>query len=136
MGEEITTNIVTPDPQPTNLPRQPVTDSTAQVKQFLDRYFQASLSFPSNQVDAVIGFFESRDFDLTSAQTIGTVLLQQAKLDDLNVFELLDTLKGLDALQLSAVVTEVINYNRSKISTLGYKLDKSANKLEVRNVLV
>ena len=136
MGEEITTNIVTPDPHPTNLPRQPVTDSTAQVKQFLDRYFQASLSFPSNQVDAVIGFFESRDFDLTSAQTIGTVLLQQAKLDDVNVFELLDTLKGLDALQLSAVVTEVINYNRSKISTLGYKLDKSANKLEVRNVLV
>ena len=62
--------------------------------------------------------------------------MQQAKLDDVNVFELLDTLKGLDALQLSAVVTEVINYNRSKISTLGYKLDKSANKLEVRNVLV
>ena len=136
MGEEITTNIVTPDPQPTNLPRQPVTDSTAQVKQFLDRYFQASLSFPSNQVDAVIGYFENRDFDKVSAQTIGTVLMQQAKLDDVNVFELLDTLKGLDTLQLSAVVTEVLNYNRSKISTLGYRLNTATDKLETRNVLV
>ena len=92
--------------------------------------------FPSNQVDAVIGYFENRDFDKVSAQTIGTVLMQQAKLDDVNVFELLDTLKGLDTLQLSAVVTEVLNYNRSKVSTLGYRLNTSTDKLETRNVLV
>ena len=77
-----------------------------------------------------------RNFDKTSAQTIGTVLMQQAKLDDVNVFELLDTLKGLDTLQLSAVVTEVLNYNRSKVSTLGYRLNTSTDKLETRNVLV
>ena len=80
--------------------------------------------------------FENRDFDKVSAQTIGTVLMQQAKLDDVNVFELLDTLKGLDTLQLSAVVTEVLNYNRSKVSTLGYRLNTSTDKLETRNVLV
>ena len=89
-----------------------------------------------DRVDAVIGYFENRDFDKISAQTIGTVLMQQAKLDDVNVFELLDTLKGLDTLQLSAVVTEVLNYNRSKVSTLGYRLNTSTDKLETRNVLV
>ena len=52
------------------------------------------------------------------------------------MFELLDTLKGLDTLQLSAVVTEVLNYNRSKVSTLGYRLNTSTDKLETRNVLV
>ena len=62
--------------------------------------------------------------------------MQQARLDDVNVFELLDTLKGWDALKLSAVVTEILNYNRSKISTLGYKIDSSDSKLEKRNVLV
>ncbi|MAV94574.1 MAG: hypothetical protein CMA31_02670 [Euryarchaeota archaeon] len=136
MPEEQVKNVVTPNPQPINLPRAGNTDSGDEVKQFLDRYFQSSLSFPSNQVDAVIGFFENRNFDKISAQTIGTVLMQQAKLDDVNVFELLDTLKGLDTLQLSAVVTEVLNYNRSKVSTLGYKITSATDKLETRNVLV
>lgn len=136
MPEEQVKNVVTPDPQPINLPRLENIDSADEVKQFLDRYFTSSLSFPSNQVDAVIGYFENRDFDKVSAQTIGTVLMQQAKLDDVNVFELLDTLKGLDTLQLSAVVTEVLNYNRSKVSTLGYRLNTSTDKLETRNVLV
>ena len=119
-----------------NIPRIESTDSADQVKSFLDKYFTASISFPTNQVDAVIGFFENRDFDKISAQTIGTILMQQARLDNVNVFELLDTLKGLDSLQLSSIVTEILNYNRSKISTLGYKIDNSGNKLEKRNVLV
>ncbi len=119
-----------------NLPRIESTDSADSVKSILDKYFTSSISFPTNQVDAVIGFFENRGFDKTSAQTIGTILMQQARLDDVNVFELLDTLKGWDALKLSAVVTEILNYNRSKISTLGYKIDSSDSKLEKRNVLV
>ena len=119
-----------------NLPRIESTDSADSVKSILDKYFTSSISFPTNQVDAVIGFFENRGFVKTSAQTIGTILMQQARLDDVNVFELLDTLKGWDALKLSAVVTEILNYNRSKISTLGYKIDSSDSKLEKRNVLV
>jgi hypothetical protein len=62
--------------------------------------------------------------------------MQQAKIDDVNVFELLDTLKGLDELQLSSIVSEILNYNRSKVSTLGYKLKSDTEKLETRNVLV
>ena len=119
-----------------NLPRIESTDSADSVKSILDKYFTSSISFPTNQVDAVIGFFENRGFDKTSAQTIGTILMQQARLDDVNVFELLDTLKGWDALKLSAVVTEILNYNRSKVSTLGYKLKSDTEKLETRNVLV
>ena len=32
--------------------------------------------------------------------------------------------------------TEILNYNRSKISTLGYKVDQATNKLETRNIVV
>ena len=136
LGEETTTSIVTPESQLINLPRKGDTDSSDTVKSFLNRYFTGTLSFPSNEVDAVIGYFENRDFDKVSAQTIGTILMQQAKIDNVNVFELLDTLKGIDDLQLSSIVAEVLNYNRSKISTLGYKLHPSTDKLETRNVLV
>ena len=119
-----------------NLPRVDSEDSAHTVKSIFNKYFTESISFPSNQVDAVIGFFESREFDPISARTLGTILMQQARLDNVNVFELLDTLKGTDRLQLSAVVTEILNYNRSKISTLGYRVDSSSDKLEKRNVLV
>ena len=119
-----------------NLPRTDSRDSADQVKSIFNKYFTESISFPSNQVDAVIGFFESRNFDRVSAQTLGTILMQQARIDDVKVFELLDTLKGIDSIQLSALVTEILNYNRSKISTLGYRIDSSNDKLEKRNVLV
>ena len=51
-------------------------------------------------------------------------------------FELLDTLGGFDDIQLSTVITEILNYNRAKISTLGYKVDQATNKLETRNIVV
>ena len=106
------------------------------LKQFYNQYYTGFINFPSNEVDAVIGFFQSRGFEKTSAIAVGTAILQQAKIDDVNVFELIDTLKKQDTVQLSNVVTEILNYNRQKISSLGYKVDQSQNKLETRNILV
>jgi len=119
-----------------NVPGQSKTDSASEVKEFYNQYFTGKISFPSNQVDAVIGFFESRGFSRQSSISVGTVIMQQAKLDNVNVFQLLDTLKKQDEIQLSSVVTEVLNYNREKISTLGYKVDNTANRTESRNIEV
>jgi len=117
-----------------NLPKVVKDDSSNDVKRFYNQYFTDFINFPTNQVDAVIGFFTSRGFEKTSAIAVGTVMLQQAKLDDINVFELLDTLKKTDSVQLSSVVTEVLNYNREKISTLGYRVVDIQNRTEARNI--
>jgi len=66
---------------------------------------------------------------------VSTALLQQAKIDNIKIFELLDTLKGLTNLQLSDIVANVLNYNREKISTLGFKVESKYEKLEKRNIL-
>jgi hypothetical protein len=105
------------------------------VTTFFDNYFSKKLSFPTNQVDAVITFFEKRGFDKSAAISVATTLLQQAKLDNINIFKLLDTLKGLNEIQLSAVVTEILNYNRPRTSTLGYKRDQAVEKFEKRNIV-
>ena len=116
----------------------PAPKKTAERKtvEFFDSYFDQKLSFPSNEVDAVIGFFTKRGFEKEGAVSVSTVLLQQAKIDEVNVFQLLDTLKGLDRVQLSSVVTEVLNYNRTKTSTLGFKRPQQVEKLEKRNIVV
>ena len=53
----------------------------------------------------------------------------------MNVFELLDTLKGLESVQISAVVAQVINYNRPSTSTIGFRRDNQDNLSEKRNIL-
>jgi hypothetical protein len=39
----------------TNLPPQSPTDSADEVKTFFNKYFTHQVSFPSNQIDAVLG---------------------------------------------------------------------------------
>lgn len=109
-------------------------DSATETKQFFDRYFVDSVSYPSNQVDAVVGFFKKRGFDDVAANSVAGVLLQQAKVDNVNVFKLLDTLKGLESRQLSSVIAQVLNANRSKVSTIGYRNTEKQTPLETRNI--
>ena len=66
---------------------------------------------------------------------VGVTLLTQAKLDDVKVFKLIDTLKGYEDLQLSSVVAEVLNYNRKKTSAVGFKRTVVENKVEKRNII-
>ena len=110
--------------------------SEQRVVEFFNNYFNKTLEFSANDFDAVVGFFTKRDFDKTSAVSVSQALLPQAKLDQVNVFELLDTLKGLNEVQISKVVTQVLNFQRNKSSTLGFKIDPTFDYGERRNVVV
>ena len=118
-----------------NLPKKETSDSAGKVRRYFNTYYGKELAFSSNDVDAVIGFLESKGFDKNAAISTGTVLLQQSKIDGIKVFELLDTLKGLDKLQLGYTVTQVLNFNRQKISTLGYKVENKTPSTEARNIM-
>jgi len=118
-----------------NLPTTENIDSSQEVRSFFDKYFRHQITFPSNQIDAVIGFFLKRGFDEESARSTGIVLLNQARLDNVNVFQLIDTLKTVSDTQLSAVVTEVLNSYREKTSILGYKILTIEETTESRNIV-
>lgn len=119
-----------------NLPNATAGDSGVEVRQFFDKFFNTQISFPSNQIDAVVGFFLKHGFDSDSARSTSIVLLNQARADNINVFELVDTLKKLNEIQLSQVVAQVLNTYREKISLLGYRIAPIANNYESRNILV
>jgi len=122
-----------------NLPQEQTTSGNGnnqEVRALFDKFFLHQITFPSNQIDAVLGFFLKRGFDDEAARSTGIVLLNQARLDNVNVFELIDTLKGLTDVQLAKVVTEVLNSYREQTSTLGYKLMSLVETYESRNILV
>ena len=118
-----------------NLPAK-VSNKEDDVKRYFNTYYQKQTAYPSNEVDAVIGFFLKRGFDNGAAQSTSTVLLEQAKIDNVNVFTLLDTLKGLNEIQLSTVVAEVLNYNRDSTSSVGFRRPQTVDKIEKRNIVV
>jgi len=105
-------------------------------KKFFNTYYEESIAIPSNIIDASIGFFTSRGFSESAARAVATVLMSQAKIDNINVFQLLDTLKKLNEIQLSTVVREILNNYRLRISTLGTRIDIDDKvEYEKRNII-
>ena len=119
----------------TNLP--PVetgTDSAAATKLFFDEYGQSPLEFSANDVEAAIGFFMGNGFDRDAAEITAAVVLRQAKFENIPVFQLIDQLKTLDGVKLSAMVGEILNNNRPSSSALGYKAANSDDRFKTRNI--
>jgi hypothetical protein len=118
-----------------NLPPSTTSDSAEEVRNFFDKYFLHQITFPTNQIDAVVGFFLKRGFDDNAARSTAIVLLNQARIENVSPFKLVDTLKGLTSAQLSNVVTEVLNVYRDRSSSLGFKMIQTTETTESRNIV-
>jgi hypothetical protein len=112
------------------------TDSSTEVKEFFNSYYSKKISFTSNQVDSVVGFFKKRGFETSSATATATILLEQSKIDNVNIFKLLDTLEGLSDIAISQLVATILNNNRSKVSSIGYKVENTGLTTEYRNIIL
>ena len=112
-----------------------VNDSNLDTRRTFNTFFDRKLHYNASDIDAVIGFFVKRGFEEVAAISISSAILSQAKADGIKVFELLDTLKGYDKVQLSNLVAVILNNNRSSITKLGFKSDVvTKENFEARNV--
>lgn len=118
-----------------NVPQPEIHDSAEGVRSFFDRFFKHQITFPSNQIDAVVGYFLKRGFQTQAARSTAIVLLNQASVDGVNVQQLLDSLKGVTDAQLSQLVTEILNIYRENTSSLGFKLLQLEETYESRNIV-
>jgi hypothetical protein len=118
----------------TNLPAVPIEDSAASTKLFFDVYGREPLQFNVNDAEAAIGFFTNRGFDSDAAIITSSTLLKQAKLDEVPIFQLLDTLKGLTAIELNFLIAEILNNNRGATSTLGFRSQPDVKSNQIRNI--
>ena len=107
-----------------------------EIKKILDKFYQQEISFPSEQIDATVNFFLKNGFDVESARSTAIVLLNQSKIDNVDVFQVLDTLKTLSDVQLNQLVAQLLNSYRENTSLLGYKIRLEPDEYTVRNILV
>jgi len=119
----------------TGLPKEVSTEDTLV---YFNSYYNSggTVSYTPNEVDAVVGYFLKRGFDKVAAINTGGVLLEQAKRDSIPVFKLLDTLKGVNEVQISNLVAQIINANRRKTSSIGYKQVSENLLFDQRNIIV
>lgn len=106
----------------TNLPIQELQDSGAGTNLYFGTYGEQALEFPANDVAATVAFFQKAGFDKDAALVTAMTVLRQAKIDNTPIYQLLDSLKGLETINLSQLVGEILNNNRVPTSTLGFRV--------------
>lgn len=119
----------------TNIPIEKKSDSANLTKQYFDEYFDKPIQIDNNALILFRAFFEKRGFDNASAETISAVINVQAKQDNLNPMVILDTLSGLDNVEINGLVTQILNYNRFKSSSLGIYVAPTNSDEAHRNIL-
>jgi predicted P-loop ATPase len=118
-----------------NIPQQRLESSSDLTVKVFDQYYQAPVDVNNNELTAMIGFFESRGFAKDSAESTAIVILKQAKKDKYNPMQILNTLSGLDNVEISGLVAEILNFNRFKTSSLGVSELYAPADVVVRNIL-
>jgi len=118
-----------------NLPTETKTKTSSDLTvQAFDTYYSKPLEISVNVLNAMSGFFQSKGFEEVAAENVAIVIIKQAKKDGYNPMEILDTLKGFDSVEISALVSEILNYNRFKTSFLGYNQSFIINDEILRNI--
>jgi len=118
----------------TNLPPLNIADSAESTKIFFNSYGLPELEFNASEVDTAVGFFKSRGFEEDAAFVTAAVILKQAKIDEVPVRQLLDTLNTFTGIEISALIAEILNNNRSSISSLGFRKNTGKVDLISRNI--
>jgi hypothetical protein len=116
---------------PTNLPMT--------VKNKTSDYFD-NATLPKGIVnqgtwDALVGFFEDRNKgDVATAQVMATALINSAKIQNLNINEILDSLKRYQSFEVDTYLALILNSTRVPTSMLGVTNQPTTNKFVARTV--
>lgn len=116
-----------------NLPVKSSNNSVGQ--QAFINFYVDPIEVNASILDAITGFFTARGFEESAALSIASLLISQAKKDNVNPLSFLDILKGYSDIQLNSLISEIVNYNRFKTSYLGFGNIFNPNPTVARNVL-
>lgn len=119
----------------TNLPQKERDSLQKTIDALTTEQYIEPFQFNANDYDAAVAFFVKRGFDRQPAEETAYIILQQAKIDSVPVMEIIDTLTKADPVQLSELVTIILNTNRFKTSRLGVRKNRDSKDVVSRNIV-
>ena len=118
-----------------NLPPKEKDQLEKTIEKLTTTDYETGYQFAAGDYDAAIGFFVKRGFARASAESTAYVILVQAKIDNVNPQEVLDKLGHATEIQLSEIITIILNANRYKSSRLGVRQTLTTTETVSRNIL-
>jgi|TARA_A100001391_G_scaffold39377_1_gene21856 hypothetical protein len=118
-----------------NLPPKEKDQLEKTIEKLTTTDYETGYQFAAGDYDAAIGFFVKRGFARASAESTAYVILAQAKIDNVNPQEVLDKLGHATEIQLSEIITIILNANRYKSSRLGVRQTLTTTETVSRNIL-
>ena len=118
-----------------NLPPKEKDQLEKTIEKLTTTDYETGYQFAAGDYDAAIGFFVKRVFARASAESTAYVILAQAKIDNVNPQEVLDKLGHATEIQLSEIITIILNANRYKSSRLGVGQTLTTTETVSRNIL-
>jgi hypothetical protein len=104
-----------------NLPTQKSASSSDASIAVLNRTTGSTGVQINNQaLISLTGYLETRGFKNPSAETVALTILTQATIDGFNPWTVIETIKSADNNVITGIVSEILNSNRFKTSSLGY----------------
>ena len=119
----------------TNLPSKDSDSINDTIQKLTTSNYQTEYEMNTSDYDACIAFFVKRGFKRASAESTAYVILAQAKIDNISPQEILDKLNNASEIQLSELITLILNANRYKSSRLGVRQTLVTKELISRNIL-
>jgi len=119
----------------TNLPPKDSDSINDTIQKLTTSNYQTDYEMNTSDYDACIAFFVKRGFKRASAESTAYVILAQAKIDNISPQEILDKLNNASEIQLSELITLILNANRYKSSRLGVRQTLVTKELVSRNIL-
>ena len=119
----------------TNLPPKEKDNLDKTIEKLTTTNYQENFQFNVGEYDAAVAFFVKRGFARSSAESTAYVILSQAKIDSINPQELLDKLTHASPVQLSELITIVLNANRYKSSRLGVRQTLTTKETVSRSII-
>lgn len=108
--------------------------SDATLDQFA-LYNDKPVELNQNVLTTMIGFLQNRGFSEDSSKTIAQTIIIQAKRENYNPMQLIESMKKLSENELSGIIAEVLNFNRFKSSLLGSKQEVTPVDNVRRNIV-
>jgi hypothetical protein len=119
----------------TNLPPKQKDDLDKTIEKLTTTDYETEYQFNVGEYDTTVGFFVKRGFSRTAAESTAYVILSQAKIDNIKPHELLDKLTQASPVQLSELITIILNANRYKSSRLGVRQTLATVETVSRNII-
>jgi hypothetical protein len=118
----------------TNLPQKEKDKLQKTIDSLTADQYVEPYQFNVNDYDTTVGFFVKRGFDRQPAEETAYIILQQSKIDSVPVSQILDLLTNASPVQLSELITVILNSNRFKTSRLGVRNTKASKDVVSRNI--